>query len=225
MQAQGHREVEPLQSTRRQILDTLKRVGQATVEELAEAVGPRPVTIRHHLKILLGRNLVATEKVRGGPGRPKYLYRLTLAAEELFPKTYHLLADRLLEEMVRFSDKKTVAQALRGMAERIVGERAQEVVKKPLEERVEALSRILGEEGFWARWEKNPDGEYVLYEQECPYYYVARRHPVVCSLDLAMIKGMSGAQVRRGAYRLSGDTVCSYHIRAMENAKASEATT
>ncbi|MBI2845510.1 MAG: winged helix-turn-helix transcriptional regulator [Chloroflexi bacterium] len=217
MEVVVRQELDSLQRTRRGILETLKSTGKATVEELAEAVGLSPITIRHHLNVLLERGLISTEKRRGGPGRPRYLYRLTQAAEELFPKTYHLLADRLLEEMVQISDRKTVAQALRGAAQRLMGDAPQKLAGLPIEKRMEALSDLLDKEGFWARWaEGQRQGEYLLHEQECPYYYVASRHPVVCSLDLAIIREMSGGQVRRGEYRLQGDTVCSYHIQAMQ---------
>lgn len=221
MEVTIRQELDSLQNTRRGILQSLKRIGKATVEELAEALELSPITIRHHLGILLERGLISTEKMRGGPGRPRYLYRLTQAAEELFPKTYHLLANRLLEEMVKLSDRKTVAQALRGVAQRLMGDQPQRLEHRPMEERMAALSQILGQEGFWAHWEKGkPEGEFLLYEQECPYFYVASRHPVVCSLDLALIKGMSGGQVRRGAYRLQGDTVCSYHIQVLQKEPA-----
>ncbi|HEX2922718.1 MAG TPA: winged helix-turn-helix transcriptional regulator, partial [Chloroflexota bacterium] len=85
-----------MQRTRRQILDILKRRGRATLEELSKEVALSPVTVRVHLSVLQRDDLVSVEEVRGKVGRPYFVYSLTEDAEELFPKRYHALANRLL---------------------------------------------------------------------------------------------------------------------------------
>jgi DeoR family suf operon transcriptional repressor len=200
-----------MQATRRQILDTLKRSGRARVDQLAAAQSLSPVTIRHHLAILMDGGLVEAEKERRGPGRPHFLYRLTPAAQEASPKTYHLLADRLLHEIVARNDRKTAARMFRDMADQLMADRSAGLEGQPIEVRVDELTRVLEQEGFQPEWEGNGE-EIVLKEMECPYYYVAKRHPEVCSLDLHLIRGMSGAGVSRTAYRISGDAICAYRI-------------
>src|SRR5512140_657216 len=92
-------EVLPVQRTRREILNILKRKGRATLDELAQGVGLVPVTVRAHLNVLERDDLVKYEEVRGKVGRPYYVYSLTEEADALFPKTYHTLANRVLDSL------------------------------------------------------------------------------------------------------------------------------
>ena len=82
---------------RRGILMALKKQGRVRAEDLAAQLGITTSAVRQHLNGLLSDGLVAYEEVRSGPGRPKHLYRLTPAAEELFPKTYSDLTNELLD--------------------------------------------------------------------------------------------------------------------------------
>src|SRR5207249_987400 len=80
---------------RRGILMALKKQGRMRAEDLAVQLGITTSAVRQHLTGLHSDGLVEFEEVRGGPGRPKHLYRLTPAAEELFPKTYSDLTNEL----------------------------------------------------------------------------------------------------------------------------------
>jgi len=75
--------------------------GQATIDELGEALDLTPVTIRHHLDILRGEGLVEVPEVRRRmtPGRPQYVYILTETASDFFPKHYSRFADLMIEEI------------------------------------------------------------------------------------------------------------------------------
>lgn len=198
-------------ASREGILEALKRDGKATVEELAAILDLSPVTIRHHLGILKDRGLVDSETVRSGPGRPYYVYLLTEQAHERFPKTYHILAERLLELLQSNSDRRASAQLMRQMADKILDDRGDSQDSLTAAERVGRLASVLTEEGFWAEWKPSGEG-FVLIERECPYHYVAMRHPVVCALDHCLIRGISGMKVKRQAYRLNGDDICSYEL-------------
>ena len=85
-----------LHTTRRSVLEALRSAGTATVAQLAEMVGVKGITIRHHLNALLAEGLVDAEEKRQAVGRPIYMYRLTTEAENLFPQKYHQLVERLL---------------------------------------------------------------------------------------------------------------------------------
>src|SRR5207248_11743463 len=82
---------------RRGILMALKKSGPLRAEDVATQLGITPSAVRQHLTGLHSDGLVEFEEVRSGPGRPKHLYRLTPAAEELFPKTYSDLTNELLD--------------------------------------------------------------------------------------------------------------------------------
>ena len=89
------------QTTRRTILDYLKEHGQSTVDELARVLKLNSVTVRHHLDILRSDELITDPVVRhrNRPGRPQYVYSLSVKASTHFPKNYCELAAKLLEEV------------------------------------------------------------------------------------------------------------------------------
>jgi len=200
-----------MQATRWEILEILKGAGQATVDELARRLGLAPITVRYHLAILENKGLITTERLRGQVGRPPLVYSLTEAAEELFPKKYHLLADRLLAEVKILVGENQIEAMFERMAEDISAEYAPGLSGKNIEERLTALLDLLGEEGFLARWERSGD-QYILVEVSCPYRYVGQRHPEVCKMDLRLITDVLDTPVTRSTCMVRGDEVCTFHV-------------
>src|SRR4051812_22477453 len=88
-----------MKSTRDRILQTLLRRPRSTINELAEAVGINPISVRHHLTNLQVEGLVTAEEERHGVGRPRLVYFLTEDGLEKFPTRYLRLTNRLLAQM------------------------------------------------------------------------------------------------------------------------------
>ena len=200
-----------MQRTRRQILDILKKRGRATLEELAREVGLSPVTVRVHLSVLQRDDLVKVEEVRGRVGRPYFMYSLTDDAEDLFPKRYHVLAQRLLTSMGATLPPETVRSLLDHMAETWAGERAQRVAGKPLETRVAEVAHIRSEEGAIADWEK-VEGGFLLNQYNCPSLTVSRAFEQICAVEEQYVARMLDSKVTRTACIGRGDRVCSYFV-------------
>ena len=66
-----------MKSTKDKILQTLLRKPKITINELAEAVGINPISVRHHLTNLQMEGLIAADEERHGVGRPRLVYSLT----------------------------------------------------------------------------------------------------------------------------------------------------
>ena len=66
-----------MKSTKDKILQTLLRKPKITINDLAEAVGINPISVRHHLTNLQMEGLIAAEEERHGVGRPRLVYSLT----------------------------------------------------------------------------------------------------------------------------------------------------
>jgi DeoR family suf operon transcriptional repressor len=90
-----------MQDTRQQILEILKRLGEVTVQELSNELQLTSVTVRHHLEILRSEGYITEPEIRHSnrPGRPRYVYRLTSTAADLFPNNYSGLASALLDSI------------------------------------------------------------------------------------------------------------------------------
>src|SRR5947209_12180395 len=85
-----------LAPTRRQILESLKKRGELSADDLATQLHLTTSGVRQHLVALTSDGLVAHHQVREGPGRPKHCYHLTAAADALFPRAYSDLTNELL---------------------------------------------------------------------------------------------------------------------------------
>jgi predicted ArsR family transcriptional regulator len=202
-----------MQPTRQRIVELLKERGQATVEELAEAVGLTQMAVRHHLNVLQGENLVATSSVRHKrqPGRPQQLYGLTESADELFPEGYYHLAGYLLDEIKCTLGADGLDKLLSRVADKMVAEAPSSHPGRSPEERLSRLTQFLRDKGFTARWGRDGN-DYVIRLATCPYRQVAREHHQVCRLDMQIIKDMLNVEPIRVTCIASGDEYCAYRI-------------
>lgn len=202
-----------MHTTRLQIIEHLKEHGQAGVQELANAIGLTPMTIRHHLTVLETDGLVRSEKERGHVGRPRYAFSLTEDALSFFPERYDELAGRLLKGLKDLGAKREITQVLERMGDDIIDRHNEDLVSKSFEERLDVLVDVLDDEGFLASWE-NEAGEYVLTEYSCPYFLIGQDHPEICQIDWRVITSILEVPVKRQTCMLHGDTNCQFHIQA-----------
>ena len=202
--------------TRQAILEYLREKGAADVNELAETLGLSPVTIHYHINVLQRDGLLETKDVRQGVGRPRKVFTLRASAFEKFPQSYHRLSDRLLEILKSRMTEGDIQALFEHIGAEIATEHALSLQGKPLEQKIDTLIELLGEEGFMSRLEKIGADQFVLTQVNCPYQYVATRHPVVCELDLQLMNTALGADVKRDSCVVNGDSVCTFHIQSSQ---------
>jgi predicted ArsR family transcriptional regulator len=205
--------------TRDLILRTLRSNGRCTVKELAEAAGISPVSVRHHLAALQADDLIQSEEVRHGVGRPLHMYSLTEEAHELFPTRYFRLANRLLGELKDNLPEEALQSLLANVAESMASTYANQLEGLPLEQRLRRLVDLLDEEGFEAEIERR-GSELMIRELSCPYFQVGMLHPEVCTIDQAFIAKALSLPVERVRCLLDGDAHCAFSVQVEENQKA-----
>jgi predicted ArsR family transcriptional regulator len=216
-----------VETTRQTILGILRR-RQATVDDLSKELGLAPATIRRHLDILSRDGHVDVAQVRRKTGRPHYLFSLSESGEDLFPKHYVRLTNRLIEEIVALKADETSGRSgeeLAGivfdrMAQRLAQRIGPQVHGSSLGERVRATTAALVEEGIVFDVEEQ-DGAYLLIGHACPCPRAADRHPQACAHDqrlLSLLLGADVTYVEPGA--LGHDASCAYRVQGREPAKA-----
>ncbi len=194
-------------STRWAVIKALRGYGQASVSELAGAVGVKSVTIRHHLNSLQAEGLIEVEEQRQAVGRPVHLYRLSEKAERLFPQTYQLLVDGLLDQIKATLPPAEVQRLIGALAGALADDLRHELAGLPPDARRERLVEWLERRGLTARWRQSEDGlELVKYH--CPYHAVGQRHPELCQIDEMLVGVVLDAEVERATCLLSGDAAC-----------------
>jgi DeoR family transcriptional regulator, suf operon transcriptional repressor len=161
---------------------------------------------------------------RHGVGRPRLLYSLTEAGLERFPTKYLALTNRLLSEIKGRLPQGIVEQLFRDMAANMASELSSQIDGLPIEKRVDRLLQLLSEQGFEARAELDPQGDYRVTELNCPYYRISLRHPEVCTIDAAIISQALAASVHRQSCILTGDKTCTFSVHLPQATPAASTT-
>jgi predicted ArsR family transcriptional regulator len=201
-------------STRDKVLRTLLTRQRCTINELAEAVGINPISVRHHVTKLEAEGLVTSDEERHGVGRPRRLYFLTEDGMEQFPTRYLRLTVRLLEQLKETLPEPMVGELFSQVANDLVADYTAELELDgvPLEERLDIVKDLLDNEGFTMEWERLEDG-YHIREVNCPYYHVGQNHPEVCAVDQTLISNMLDVPVEKIKCILDGDSFCTYIVQ------------
>lgn len=212
-----------MQETRRQILEILRKKGQATVDELVvdlrEYRGDTitAVTVRHHLNELLKEKLITTPELkhRNSPGRPQHIYTLTNEARDCFPNNYHPLTASLLEQISQQFSSREVNVILEGVADRMAANANIPDVSLP--KKLDLAVEYLNKHGYNAHWEAMDNG-YSLSTTNCPYHHLATTNHALCDMDMRLVASLIGIVPRLLSRASDGEANCSYWIPAPPSA-------
>ncbi len=199
--------------SRHQLLLLLRKHPGVTVAELAEELAMSGMGVRRHLAALAAEGLVEQSVcTRTGPGRPPAGWRLSAAGVEMFPRRYDALALDLLEDLS--VDEATDALGRRN-DKQVAQYRAVLSTCATLEEQVAELARLRDQAGYLAEWSPGEGDTLVLTENNCAVHRVAEHHPLICAMEISLLREVLGPDVEviRVSHAMSGDAVCSYCIR------------
>jgi predicted ArsR family transcriptional regulator len=186
------------------------------VEDLSRALGVSTVAVRQHLEALEAEGLISSRSERRPIGRPRRLFHLTEAADDLFPQSYGGLAQVILEHLESTGGEELIDEVFRARRMRTEAELRPRVEGKDLAGRIEVLAAAQDDAGYMADWEQEPDGSFLLQEHNCAICKIARRFPQVCDSELELIRNLTGAEVSRERHLARGDSNCAYRIRRSE---------
>lgn len=233
-----------MHAVRKHILEILKEQHSgATVAELAELLKMAPVSVRHHLDILQGDNLICVERLerKGNVGRPQQVYALTEEANGYFPNNFAALAGGLVGQIKQMLPPDKVPCAFRAIAQEMAAEFFEEKwsncsddsSQRPLLERkLEEIAAFLTERGYLARWElvavndklggaetgddKTGDEQfvYLLHKYNCPYAGVSSEHSELCLMDQTLMNELTGCDCERLESLANGASCCTYRLGA-----------
>ncbi len=202
-----------LSATQRHVLETLKRHGDATAEELAGYLDISSSAVRQHLAALRSAGLIAARQERGNAGRPADRYHATALTERLFAPT----GDLAVELLGHLDDEDpTLVDRIFTRRRRKLVERAQiEVEGLSLTDRVAALAAELDAQGYLADFQETGDGHYLINLHGCAVWAVATRYNQACEAELGFLRDiLPDATVQRVTHKTAGAHTCAYRISA-----------
>jgi DeoR family suf operon transcriptional repressor len=227
--------LDTLPTTRRAILNLLKRQGPLGVNDVARALSLTPAAIRMQLVRLEEDGLLARVDSAGAEvsgaqatgaaatgaaatgaaarrGRPAHTYELTSAAEALYPKRYGDLTTELLGYLGGPNGEQVDELFERRRRRRVDGALPR-LAHLSFDEQVAALAAILDEDGYLADATRQADGSWLITEHNCAILTVAHGFSQACSSELSFIRdALPGTTVKRVAHLMDGAHVCAYRI-------------
>ncbi len=216
-----------MESTRQTILSILRR-REATIDDLTKELGLAPATVRRHLDILARDGYVNVTQVRRQTGRPHYLFSMSEAGEDLFPKHYVRITNRLLEEIVALTPEETSGRGGGDLAELVFEKMAHRLAQRilphvqgtTLAERLRSTTEALAEEGIVFDVEEAPAG-YLLVGHGCPCPRVADPNGHACAHDQRLLSLLIGADVTYVEPSAAGrQGYCAYQVNERDAAEA-----
>lgn len=212
MSPASHPALTALPVTKRALLNTLKKRGDLSADDLAGALAMTVSGVRQQLSGLQRDGLVTFDELRSGPGRPRYVYRLTSAADGLYPRAYAEITNELLE-YVEDADPDLLEAIFDKRRQRRIERARMRLANKPFAGRVGELAKILDEDGYLADCSRIDDRTWLVTEHNCAIFGVAMRYGQACSSEIEFIRAvMSDATVERVSHMVAGEHHCSYRI-------------
>jgi len=213
-----------LSAPRRRILDLLKVRGPSDAQALALRMGISRMAVRQHLYSLHEERLVTYAVEARALGRPAKVWRLTPAAENLFPDMHADLCVSLVNALCAALGRKALDSTL----DVIVGAQVESYTVRmtagsSLFRRLKELVRMRTEEGFVAQLQAAEDGSYHLIENHCPIRSAAAAYPGFCAAEWEAFRRLLGPEtaIERLEHMQEGDRRCLYlvHHRPVEPAR------
>lgn len=208
----------PLPAGRRAVLYGVRRLDDASVDEVAELLDMTVSGARQHLTALAEQGLVESveaPRAAGARGRPRLTYRTTELADALFPKAYGALTNELLGYLDD-EDASVVDRIFARRRDERIRRGAERIDRKgTLGAKVREVAEILDEDGYLATAERTGTGTYRVVEHNCAIATVARRYGQACSSEIEFLRAvLPGTTIERTKHLVAGDQHCAYVIRA-----------
>lgn len=212
-------------NTRRAIVRLLKSEGAMDAAQLAEKLDLTAMAVRQHLYGLEREKLIESESHPVPLGRPKKYWRLTRAADRLFPDAYAELSVALIEAMGKTFGPEGLKRVLESRCTRQQADYGGRIPRSlPLKDKLRHLARIRTEEGYMAEVKPGGGGGWLLVENHCPICAAATACQGFCATELDLFRSVLGpdVEIAREEHIVSGGRRCAYRIaqsaRNMTNA-------
>jgi predicted ArsR family transcriptional regulator len=205
---------------RREVLYALRTGGPAAPDLVADRVGASRTGVLQQLRTLESAGLVTRSLSRHGVGRPRHVYDLTPAAQELFPANYGALAQSILTALRSIGGDALIREVFEARREqlktRISGRIAERLpAGATLWERVREVAGYQDETGYLGRATRDADGNIWLSEHNCAISGVSSPYPIACEEELMLFGEILGARVTRECHIASGGRSCTYKVEPL----------
>jgi len=200
------------------LLEALKRRGPLTMRALADHLAVTYEAVRQQMAELMREGWVVRERAGASAGRPgpaSRQYRLSAAAEHLFPKHYDALSSEVLQHVLESFGGEALVKILTRMTEARVRHFAPLLKSMTVKQKLKALCSLYEDKDSYMEleWQERAP---ALIERNCPFFNVAQAHPAICSVSVNTLERLLGVRVVREQRFQDGHGRCVFRVRLDE---------
>jgi predicted ArsR family transcriptional regulator len=193
----------------------LRNKAGLTVEDFSADIGITRNAVRQHLAVLEKEHLVAKGITRPSGGRPEQLYILTDKGEDIFPRHYSWFAQMLIEMLEQEIGEEEMSTRLSAAGEKIAGKlRGNNDATESLPIKIRKMMTIMDDLGYNInpRPPANIKGIPVIEADNCVFHDLAKKQPLVCRFDLALLATFTDSTVVHEECMAKGGNVCRFRF-------------
>src|SRR5439155_13063638 len=203
-----------LESSDRQFLDQLHRLGSGTISEICHAVGGTATAVRQRLVRLQGSGFVTRVMVRSGRGRPHYVYQVSESGLKQLGENYNDLALILWQEMQSIEEPALRERVVHRVRESMVQRYGRADRSRSLPDRLRQLQVSLTDRGFDIEIDESgllP----ILRENSCPYQELASSDAGICGLEQEVFGEVLGTKITLTKCCRDGHHCCEFQAETV----------
>ena len=208
---------------RREVLYALRTGGPASPDQIAERVDASRTGVLQQLRTLELAGLVSRSLSRHGVGRPRHVYDLTAAAQELFPANYGSLTQSIMVAIRHVGGDELIERIFEARRELLAARIKHRLERLPetatLWERVREVASYTEDTGYLGEATREADGTIRLQEHNCAIYGVSGTYKIACAAELQLFAEVLNADVTRESCIASGGRACTYRVEQKPEAE------
>lgn len=183
-----------------------------TIDALAGFLKVTRPAVRQHVAALEGLGYLEKGDAVSTGGRPGQFYRLSEKGNDLFPKQYSLFSDILLRAILAEKGPEGLKDWLNTLGGEVARPYADRLAGLTTAERIVETVAIMNRLAYdsSAVEASEPGGLPAIEAVNCVYHDLAAQHRQVCQFDLALLSGLTGAEVVHEKCIQLGDNACRF---------------
>ncbi|HWQ90178.1 MAG TPA: metalloregulator ArsR/SmtB family transcription factor, partial [Clostridia bacterium] len=197
------------------LLYLLKSGGPTPTSGLAAKLEITDEAARQQLLRLQQEGLVEACPENRGRGRPRQVWKLTVAANRRFPDSHGELTAQLIHIIRRTLGEPALDRLIEAREQELLDTYRAALKGAPdLKQRIDRLVSLRNAEGYMAECRTEQDG-YLLIEHHCPICAASGACLKLCRSEMHLFNKLLGSKVSvsREEFMLNGSRRCVYRIR------------
>jgi predicted ArsR family transcriptional regulator len=183
------------------------------IDELAKILNISRTAVQKHVLTLEQEGLISKDKRIKTMGRPSFVYVLTNAGIDYFPKHYALFSVMLLQDLAKEMTSGQLTNLMTRLGKKMAYRYRSRVEDLTQQNKLQGVVEIMQDLGFQANLiydQKTAD--YKINAHNCIYHAIAQKHHEICTLDRVFIGELLGKNIELQSCMAKGDGSCCFQI-------------